>query len=154
MFKRLCALTLLLLLSFNTAVFASEYWVFDESSSYVTEYVNGLNGVNSYTSTDNSLSGSVSYAAINPSTMPQSSLYQSYNTVPQQVNNTSSTSNKSEGSFVENHPFLTLIGAGVAIAGLATLGVLLSDDDDDKDYHRTERCRHSGHGHNGCTRCM
>ena len=154
MFKRLCALTLLLLLSFNTAVFASEYWVFDESSTSVTEYVNGLNGVNSYTSDENSLYGSVNYAAINPSAVPQNTLYQSYNTAPQQVNNTSGASNKSEGSFAENHTFLTLIGAGVAIAGLATLEILLSDDDNDKSHHRTEKCRHSGHGHNGCTRCM
>ena len=122
MIKRLSAVFLLLILGFNTAVLAEDYWQFSEpavSTQYST--VNPYESGNTYTpyvtSPDNI------YVEDEDNTYSYSG-----HVYTNTQNQAKTSNNKKDGTFSENHPILTGIGIGALVVGVLAVGWLLSDN--------------------------
>ena len=132
----------------NNTALGSQTWVFDDNNNNVPYTDTSIQYPTKPISDEQSFRGSVNSNTYLPQTYNTYSTTQSVNTYssaitqPAVVNN-----NKSDGSFVENHPMLTGIGAGGLLLGLTTIDLLLFDDDDDycRKHHSYSSCKRSRH---------
>ncbi|MBR6098988.1 hypothetical protein IKP85_04505 [bacterium] len=143
MVRKLVAILILFLFSMNYAAFGDQTWLFDDGNNNNVPYTNtSTQYPTNPISDEQSFRGSVNTSTYLPqpvNTQPNTYVSPNTNTYynPQPVVTT--TTPEQKGSFVEEHPVLTGVGAGALLLGLVTVGLLLSDDDDD--YYR--RNRHS-----------